>query len=407
MTAAIPETLAHLTAPIETLQPFERNPRRGDLKRIIESLERNGQYRPIVVNTGTLTGRAYEVLAGNHTFLAAKALGWDEIAVTYVDVDDETAKRIVLVDNRASDVAGYDEDALAEILSELSDLEGTGYVPEDLDELLGAAGQTPGKDTEPAPKPKKPKARLGDVFVMGDHVLVCGDATDASVLDRLMGRRRADLIFTDPPYGMSYESAKLGGIKGDDLRGDDLIDMVQVALQLGVAHRKPTAAAYVWCSWRTYPEFIRALAGAELQPSACIVWSKGRPGPGSAHYRPEHEYCLFCRPEEEGDHELCVYCKGEEWSGGRGQSDVWEVPRDTGYVHPTQKPVALAEKAVTNSTRAGGVVLDLFGGSGSTLIACENLNRRARLVELDPGYVDVIVDRWERHAGAKAERRRG
>jgi hypothetical protein len=161
---------------------------------------------------------------------------------------------------------------------------------------------------------------------------------------------------------------------------------------------------YVWCTWRTFPEFQSAIAGAGLSPSSCIVWKKGRVGPGSAHYRPEHEFCMYCTPEEEGDHELCIYCAGEHWAGGRGLSDVWEAARESNYLHPTQKPVELAEKAFKPSLPYGGSVLDLFGGSGSTLIAAENLGRRAYVMELDPGYCDVIVDRWERHTGRVAER---
>lgn len=399
----IPDTLDALRVPVSSLSGFERNPRRGDVEKIKESLRRNGQYRPVVVNRGTLTGRADEVLAGNHTVEAARQLGWDEIAATFVDVGEEDARRIVLVDNRSNDTATYDDDLLAEILGSLSDLEGTGYDEDDLAHLLGEAGGSPGKDTEPKPLPHIPDSQPGDLYILGDHRLLCGDSTDALHVERLLEGGPADLIYTDPPYGMSYKSGGLGGIKGDDLRGDDLQDLVRDALALGAAHRAPGAAVYVWCTWRTYPEFVRAVADAGLTPSGCIVWKKGRVGPGSAHYRPEHEFCLYCRPEVDNDHELCVYCAGEEWDGGRGQSDVWEVSRDSGYVHPTQKPVSLAERALEHTTHRGSVVLDLFGGSGSTMLACENIGRSARLMELDPAYCDVIVDRWERHTGRKAE----
>jgi DNA modification methylase len=401
--SAIPDSLDQLRVPIDSVKPHGRNPRRGDVKEIVRSLRHHGQYRPIVVNS-----RTSEVLAGNHTLEAARALGWEDIAATFVDVDEDQAARIVLIDNRSNDLAGYDDAALTELLASLPDLEGTGYSPQDLTELLAAGGQTPGKDTEPKPRPKKPKARRGDVYVLGDHRLICGDATESADLERLLGREHPPLIYTDPPYGISYQAfdRKFDVLEGDDLRGEELRALVSGALELARRHQQAGGATYVWCSWRTYPEFVQALEAAGLKPSACIVWKKGRVGPGSAHYRPEHEFCLLCRPEVEGDHDLCLYCKGETWDGGRGQSDVWEVPRDTGYVHPTQKPVALAERALENSTRGGDLVLDMFGGSGSTLLACENLNRRARLLELDPAYVDVIVDRWERHTGRAAERKR-
>lgn len=346
---SIPATLDALRVPIDSLRPYGRNPRRGNVTAIAASLRRHGQYRPIVVNA-----RTSEVLAGNHTLSAARELGWEEIAATFVDVDEDTAARIVLIDNRSNDLASYDEGALAEILGGLPDLEGTGYAPDDLLELLAIGGQTPGKDTEPRPLPKEPATELGELYALGEHRLICGDATDPDVIERLLDGERADLVYTDPPYGMSYSSASLGGIKGDDLRGEQLTALVRDALTLAAAHRAQGAAAYVWGTWRTYPEFVRAAADAGLEQAGLIVWKKGRVGPGSAHYRPEHEFCLYCRPDLDGDHGLCLYCKGERWEGGRGQSDVWEVPRDTGYVHPTQKPVALAERALENSSRGGG-----------------------------------------------------
>lgn len=345
---SIPDTLEQLRVPVDSLTHYGRNPRRGDVKEIVRSLRHHGQYRPIVVSS-----RTREVLAGNHTLEAAKALGWKEIAATFVDVDEDQAARIVLVDNRSNDLAGYDDAALIEILGGLPDVEGTGYSPQDLTELLATGGQTPGKDTEPAPRPKRPKSRLGDLYLLGDHRLLCGDATSSGDVERLLEGEMPALVYTDPPYGISYSSAKLGTIKGDDLRGEELRALVTDALELAARHKEPGGAVYVWCTWRTYPEFTEALAAAGLHPSACIVWKKGRVGPGSAHYRPEHEFCLLCRPDLEGDHELCLYCKGERWDGGRGQSDIWEVPRDTGYEHPTQKPVALAERALENSTGGG------------------------------------------------------
>ena len=402
--SAIPDTLEHLRVPIDSLKPHIGNPRRGHVQTIKASLARLGQYRPIVVNRGSLTGRPNEVLAGNHTVRAARDLGWKEIAATFVDVDEDTAARILLIDNRANDLAGYDDGALIELLQSLPDFDGTGYDQEALDDLLGDADLTPGKVTEPGPKPRKPKSRVGDLLLLGDHRLVCGDATSPDHMDLLLDSEPPALLFTDPPYGMDYQSAKLGGIEGDKLAGDELKALVHDSLALARTYIAESASTYVWCTWRTYPEFVEAVTAAGLEISGCIVWKKGRVGPGQAHYRPEHEFCLYCRPAEDNHHELCVYCAGDTWEGGRGQSDVWEISRDARYVHPTQKPIALAERAMENGTKRRQVVLDPFGGSGSTLIAAENLKRRARLMDLDPGYVDVIVDRWERHTGLQAER---
>jgi len=181
-----------------------------------------------------------------------------------------------------------------------------------------------------------------------------------------------------------------GMILGDDKTGDDLIALVKDALTSAVAVSKAGSASYVCFPWRTYSEFEAALAGCGLDVSACIVWDKKSIGLGNANYRPQHEFIF--------------YCKGGAWYGDRAQSDVWALSRGaTGeYVHPTQKPVELIERAIGNSSKAGDSILDLFGGSGSTLIACEKTGRHARLMELDPKYVDVIVRRWQEFTGKQA-----
>jgi len=213
----------------------------------------------------------------------------------------------------------------------------------------------------------------------------------------------ADLVFTDPPYGMSYGGGRSAGsspkgarvkahgmIMNDDKRGDELIALVRDAVGCAVTGAKETAPVYVCFPWRTYAEFEAAMADIGLDISACIVWDKKSIGLGNAHYRPQHEFIF--------------YCGRGPWFGDKSQSDVWSMGREaTGaYVHPTQKPVRLIEKALRNSSRKGDVVLDVFGGSGSTLIACERRGRAARLVELDPRYVDVIVRRWQEFTGQTA-----
>ena len=181
-----------------------------------------------------------------------------------------------------------------------------------------------------------------------------------------------------------------GMILGDDKTGADLIALVHEALASAVALSKTGAAFYVCFPWRTYAEFETALKECGLEPSACIVWDKKSIGLGFANYRPQHEFIF--------------YVKGGAWFGDKAQSDVWYMSRGaTGnYDHPTQKPVELIEKALQNSSKSGDTILDLFGGSGSTLIACEKTGREARLMELDPKYVDVIVKRWQEFSGKQA-----
>lgn len=181
-----------------------------------------------------------------------------------------------------------------------------------------------------------------------------------------------------------------GMILGDDKTGDELIALVRGALAAAVAASKTGVAIYVCFPWRTYAEFEAALEALGLKVSACIVWDKKSIGLGNANYRPQHEFIF--------------YVKGAEWFGDKAQADVWYMSRGaTGeYVHPTQKPVELIERALGNSSRPGHSVLDVFGGSGSTLIACEKTGRIARLMELDPKYVDVIVTRWQNYTGQRA-----
>lgn len=376
--ARIPDTLAELRVPIDQLIGYATNPRRGDVATIKKSLKRIGQYRPVVVNRGTITGRRNEVLAGNHTVVAARELGWTEVAATFVDVDDDIAARIVLIDNRANDLATYDDGALLELLQSLPDLDATGFDVADLDALLGDDGLTPGKETEPDSPPKRAVAAPGDLFIIGAHRLVCGNPTSADDLGLLLGEDQPQLLLTDAP--------------------DDVDD----ALGLGQSYLADGASAFVWTSWRTYPDVVEAMTAAGLRAASCIVWKKGRPN-RAASFSAEHELCVFCRPDVAGDHELCVYCAGDSFTGG-AMSDVWDIPRDARTVHPVQKPIALAERCIESTTHRGDVVLDLMGGAGATVIAAENLGRRARVLEFDPIYVDVIVGRWERHTGGKAER---
>lgn len=396
----IPETLAHLAISIDSIQPHPRNVRQGDVGAISESLKHHGQYRPIVVQKST-----GHILAGNHTYKAARALKWKQIAATYVDVDDDQALRILLVDNRANDLAAYDDPALADILKQLMDteerLEGTGFDPDDLEQLLRdiEAEELPTimGDPDDVPEEVPAKTVLGDVWLLGRHRLRCGDSTSPTDLDALMNGQQADLIFTDPPYGMSYGGGRAKTkdgqkihqmIKNDDLQANDLIQLVQDALVLANIKTKQNAAIYACFTWRTYAEFEKAVTNAGLVIKSCIVWDKQSVGLGNAHYRPQHEFIFYC----EGD-----------WHGDKSQSDVWQLSRGntSAYVHPTQKPVELISIAINNSSSYGELVLDPFGGSGSTLIAAEQTNRTAYLMELDPHYCDVICARFQKATGIK------
>jgi DNA modification methylase len=275
------------------------------------------------------------------------------------------------------------------------DIDLTGFNADEIDALLAEPGTEGLTDPDDTPEPPtEPVTRLGDVWVCGQHRVMCGDSTSETAINALMNQMQADLVFTDPPYGMSYEGGRgkkqFGMIKNDDAKGEDLIQLVRDALTTAKLASKSGAAGYVCFPWRTYAQFEQALIGAGFPVTSCIVWDKKSVGLGHQEYRPQHEFIF--------------YSKGGAWFGDRSQSDVWQINRDktTGYVHPTQKPVALVEKALLNSTKAGDAVIDCFGGSGTTLIAAEKNGRIARIMELDPKYVDVIVKRWEDFTGQKA-----
>jgi DNA modification methylase len=412
----IPDTLAHLAVSVDELVPYGTNPRRGDVSLIAESLAVNGQYRPIVVRSGT-----NEVLAGNHTLLAARELGWQLIAATYVECDDEQARRIVLVDNRANDVAGYDDALLLELLKDAqaaeTGLAGTGFTDADLAALLAGAGDAPAALTdvdEPAPLPtKKPFAKEGDVWLLGPHRLLCGDSTDtAAVLDMLDGDR-PDAVWTDPPYGVNYVGGTAEKLTIENDGHDDLPELLLGAFQTLAAVCRPGAPVYVAHADTERIVFEQSMLEAGLLVRQNLVWVKSSLVMGRSDYHYRHEPILEGEVawDDEPEHGPVLYGftpggkgrlgrGGPRWFGDNKATTVFEFPKPTRNAeHPTMKPVALIEAQLKNSLPPGGLVLDLFGGSGSTVIAAHHLRSRAALVELDPRYVDAICRRYQEHTG--------
>jgi DNA modification methylase len=376
--------------PVADLRTYHRNPRKGNTAVIAQSLQVNGQYRTLAVNRGTHTGRPNEVLAGNHTLMAARDLGWDSIAVTYVDVDDDQAARIVAVDNRASDIADMDDRLLLELLADLPDLDGTGYDPGDLAALEAAleAEAIPAAHGDPDAVPEPPKdpfCVLGDVWHLGPHRLAVGDSTDAELWERILEGDRPDLVFTDPPYGINYVAMRGGSKIAND--GDEETAEQVTRDALNLLH--DAKAHFVCCDWRSLPTMLDAMLEAAIEPKACIVWDKQSRVQNLDRYAKQHEFILYAGPY-----------------GGQPTeaTDVWPFARDFKPDHPTPKPVELIQRALETASDHGALVADAFGGSGSTLIACHMTGRRARLVELDPKYADVICRRYQEHTGTKPTR---
>ena len=398
------------TKKVDSLIPYVKNSRThsdAQVAQIAASIKEFGWTNPILVDGDN------GIIAGHGRLLAARKLGFKEVpTIELKDLTETQKKAYIIADNRLALNAGWDNEMLTielnELLADGFALEVLGFDPKELSALLEPEVIEGLTDEDAVPDvPEEPKTKLGDIYQLGNHRLMCGDSTSIDAVDKLMGGQRADMVFTDPPYGMSYGGGRAQGnhslnkqggvlvkahgmILGDDKTGNDLIALIRDALLSAKMVSKSGASFYICFPWRTYSEFEAAMEECGLTASACIVWDKKSIGLGNANYRPQHEFIF--------------YCKGGVWYGDKAQSDVWSLSRGaTGkYVHPTQKPVELIELALKNSSKGGDTVVDVFGGSGSTLIACEKLNRYAKLMELDPKYCDVIVKRWEDFTGKKA-----
>tara|TARA_R110000824_G_scaffold390792_1_gene588199 strand:- start:640 stop:1869 length:1230 start_codon:yes stop_codon:yes gene_type:complete len=382
----------------------EYNPRQMTLPQrnsLTDSIKRFGLVDPILVNVHT--DRKNIIIGGHQRVTIAKELGIETVPTVELELDAEKERELNVRLNR--NTGEWDWDGLANNF-DVDELINWGF---ELDELKIDDVLTDGlTDEDSVPEVEDAITKAGDLWLLGDHRLLCGDATKKEDVERLMDGSKADMVFTDPPYGMSYGGGRAKGdhalgnkggvlikahgmIIGDDKTGDDLIELVGGAVLSADTASKEGASKYVCFSWRSYSEFEQAILNCGLSISACIVWDKKSIGLGKANYRPQHEFIF--------------YCKGDSWQGDMAQSDVWYMSRGatTDYVHPTQKPVELIGKAVTNSSKSGDVIIDVFLGSGSTLIACEKTNRKCYGLEIDPHYCDVIVKRWEEYTGNKAE----
>jgi site-specific DNA-methyltransferase (adenine-specific) len=379
------------TVAIESLTLDPNNARKHskrNLDAIKESLSKFGQRKPIVVHNGV-------VIAGNGTLEAAKTLGWKEIGVSVCpdDWDADTAKAYALADNRSSELAEWDDAILATQLLDLDemgwDIEDIGFSQKDLPDL------NPVDEDEIPEPPVEPKTKLGDIYQLGRHRLMCGDSTDLATVERLMNGEKADMVFTDPPYGVEYTGGmqfKDGKVetKSREMIKNDDVDIYQDVMR--VLSEFSNGPCYIWFAGTKAAKLYEA-AEKYGDIHALLIWVKnGGYGALNANYKQKHEPCLYWKPKG----------KTLNFAGATTETTIWEIDKDgKNKLHPTQKPVALATKAISNHNSK--TVLDLFGGSGATLIAAEQLNRICYMMELDPKYCDVIVKRWENLTGLKAE----
>ena len=390
--------------PTAKLLPYARNARThsaDQVAQIAASIAEFGFTNPILAGIDGI------IVAGHGRLAAAQKLGLGIVPVVVLDHLSPTQRRaLVIADNRIAENAGWD-DAMLRIELESLQLEGfdidlTGFDADALAELL--AGDEPNNDgqTDEDAVPEvgeTPISRSGDIWIMGSHRLLCGDSTVAESYDRLMQGEVADMVFTDPPYNVNYANSAKDKMRGKDRAilndnlGDGFYDFLLAALMPTVAHSR--GGIYVAMSSSELDVLQAAFRAAGGKWSTFIIWAKNTFTLGRADYQRQYEPILYGWPEGTQRH----------WCGDRDQGDVWNIKKpQKNDLHPTMKPVELVERAIRNSSRPGNVVLDPFGGSGTTLIAAEKSGRVARLIELDPKYVDVIVRRWEDFTGQTAIR---
>ena len=384
---------------VSELIPYARNAKNHpeeQISKIAASIKEFGFNNPVAVDGDN------GIIAGHGRVMAAQKLGLKTVPTVELSHLSETQKRAyIIADNKTAE-----SDWLGEMLSlemkELAleddfDMSLLGFDKDELGEFLNyktselPAGGLTDEDEEPPP-PEDPVTKLGDVWILGNHRLMCGDSTQIDQVEVLLDGEKADITFTDPPYGVAYTGgAKKREALANDERGTVIYDEVLPVIALVT---KKGAPLYLWYADVVLAAAAAAAAAAGYEIKAQIAWVKNNAQfVTSAHYKGKHELCMY------------AHQKGERapWYGPNNEVTVWNVDRaNKNEYHPTQKPVALSEKALTNSSKTGDIVLDLFGGSGSTMIGAEKIGRHARLMELQPTYCDVIVKRWQEFTGKQA-----
>ena len=372
---------------IDLLIPYARNSRThsdAQVTKIASSIKEFGFLNPVIIDKDN------GIIAGHGRVMAAKKLGMKQVPVLLADHLTEAQKRAyVIADNRLALDAEWDEEMLKVEIAELEDLgfnlELTGFDVGELDLLKGGDLVEGLTDEDSVPDvPEQPVSKLGDVWILGNHRLMCGDSTSIDAVETLMAGQKADMVFTDPPYGVDYK-----GINNDDR--DGLEQLLRGAFSNYLATSKSGAACYVFHSDKC-ADIFHSVFREFFHFSSMIIWAKNSLTLSRTDYQSQHEPCFYGWMKN-GSH---------TFYGDRKQVSVWKFDKEKVVGHTTPKPVALIEKALTNSSKSGDLVSDLFGGSGSTLIACEKSGRQSAIMELDPKYCDVIIKRWQDFTGQQA-----
>ncbi len=385
--------------PIERLTPYPRNPRThsdAQIAQIAASITEFGFTNPILVDENGV------IIAGHGRWLAALKLHLQEVPVIVLDHLTDAQKRALrIADNRLPLSAGWDDEILQAELAKLQtedfDVDLVGFEDQELASLLAAQDAAEGLTDEDAipDLPQTPVSAPGDLWILGPHLALVGDATNPDDVSRLMAGEAAHLIITDPPYNVDYEGYTKERLKilGDRKPPEEFKTFLEDTFRSCRLVITPKAAIYVFHSSAYQREFQNALEAAGFDVRCQIIWAKNTFAWGFGRYKFQHEPLFYCHVSGEKD----------LWYGDRSQSTLWQENKPVANrLHPTMKPVALIERALLNSSRAGDIVADLFAGSGSTLIGCERRGRKARLMELDPRYADCIIRRYQEYTGKHA-----
>ncbi|GHV24414.1 methyltransferase [Clostridia bacterium] len=402
---------------IENLKPYEKNARthnQEQIDKIQKSLEEFGFINPVLIDAN------FGIIAGHGRVLAAKQMGIEEVPCLFIEDLTETQKRAyIIADNKLALDAGWDEEILKVELSELNDLDFnislTGFEINDFNFEFEDGKEILNDEFEDEPLPENPKSKHGDLYLLGNHRILCGDSTNPEDISKLMNKEVADLFLTDPPYNVDY-SGGTTKIQNDNMNDEDFQNFLNLAFENANQHMKNGAVFYIWFANSNTLNFYLACQSANWKVRQQLIWVKNCFAFGRQDYQWKHEPCLYGWKDG----------ASHRFFGGRCQSTIFENEIDilklsneemqnllkeifednisttilkenkpiANKLHPTMKPINLLIRLIENSSKPDEIVLDLFGGSGSTLIACEQLKRRCFMTEIEPKYIDVIIRRY-------------
>ena len=381
-------------AAIDTIKPYPNNPRKLSetaIEKVAQSIQEFGFRQPIVVDKDRV------IVAGHTRFRASKKLGLKQVPVSVIDnLTEEQINAYRIADNRTADESEWDNELLKMEIKELEakdfKLDLLGFNEDQLNSILFEEKQGLTDEDEVPETPEEPISKLGDIWKLGNHRVMCGNSVDYEDVNKLMNNKIADLVNTDPPYGVNYQSnMRTKSDKFDVIKNDDkILDITPMIDKFSKGW------VFIWTTWKVIDKWLNNTKSFGF-PTNMVVWHKGGGGIGDLKktFSTDYEMAL-------------VFNRGAELCGKRIGS-VWSLQKDKAikYKHPTQKPVELSVEAIDKTTNPKSIVMDLFLGSGSSLIACEKMDRICYGMELDPKYCDVIIKRWENFTGKKAELENG